>query len=189
MRPITRNAPHGRSPEDGFSLIELLTALALVAIVTTLGAGALRNYWLSQSVTAGSNELVGQLRRAQEQAVSETHPKVFGVRLKAGSSAWGIVEYDPTLSTCTQVQTNEFSSGARVRTENFTSTSETTFCKSNLTYSGGATPVPDRATSGYVWFYARGTATPGTVVLENPLVPTNLRTITVSPITGRVTRS
>lgn len=187
MDRIARDAWSRYQNESGFSLIEMLSVVALVAILTTLGAGALRSYWLTQSVNGGQDELISQLRRAQEQAVSESHPKVFGVRVLAGSSTWALVEYNPVGPSCTEIQSNEFRSGARVRTETFTSTAETTYCEGNLKYADN-TAVPDRATSGYAWFYARGTATPGNIVLDNPLVSIE-RLVTVSPITGRVTGS
>ena len=176
--------------QAGFSLLELIVAMGLIAIMAILGAGALRNYWLSQSLYGGRDELVSEFRRAQEQAVSESHPKVFGVRLQTGSSTWGLVEFDPgpNPDTCTEISSNQFQSGTRPVTASFTTSSETTFCQSNLVHLGGGA-VADRATSQFVWFYARGTATGGTVALENPNVSGGNPALTVFPITGRVSES
>ena len=170
-------------------MIEMMVVMALLAILLTLGAGPLRNYWLTQALYGGRDEVISQLRAMQEQVVSESHPLVFGARLEVGSSSWGLVQYNPLSGACTE-RPREFASSVVPSAATFTDTDETAACKSALVYAPG-TPqagsvVPGRATSSYVWFYARGTATGGTTTLNQPLLDNRNLTITVTPLTGRV---
>ena len=178
----------GIKEERGYSLAEMLAVLILGAILLTLGAGALRNYWLTHSLYGGRDELISQLRRAQEQAVTEGIPRVFGVRLLVGSQTWALVEYDPEDGTCLEIQTNAFSSGTSPQSVTMATTDETDFCAANLAYAAGGA-VPGRGASSFVWFYPRGTATPGTITLTNANLPGESAAATVTPITGRVSSS
>jgi prepilin-type N-terminal cleavage/methylation domain-containing protein len=184
MRSDRRAGGH----DDGFSLIELLVGIGLVAILVTLSAGALRTYWLTQGLVGSRDEVVSQLRASQEQVVSESHPLVFGARFQTGSSTWGLVEFDPGTNTCVELS-RTLSTGVTPQSASFTSSAETTFCQANLVFAGGSVPVPDRATSAYVWFYARGTATAGSLTFTQPALPGKSVSLTVTPLTGRVEAS
>ena len=167
--------------ENGFSLIEVLVTISLVSILLTLSAGGVRHYWFVQSLDGAQGELVSQLRQMQEQVVSETHPTVFGVRFRVGSSDWAIVEYDPTATptpTCTDVRTNKFGSGVQVTSATFTPPADTamhTKCKA----------IPGASSDSFAFFYARGSATGGSVTIVQPQLG-RTKTVTVTPITGRV---
>jgi prepilin-type N-terminal cleavage/methylation domain-containing protein len=170
--------------ERGFTLIEVLTAVALTAILVTLAAGGLRHYWLNQSLVSARGQVVSQLRQMQEQVVSETHPTVFGARFRVGSSDWGVVEYDPTITashpatTCKEVRSNTFSTGVKVTAASFatpTDTAMANLCKT----------IPGASSDKFAFFYARGSATGGTITLTQPAI-NKTKTITVTPITGRV---
>ena len=167
--------------EGGFSLIELLVVVGLLGLLLTLGATAFRRYWLVQSLDGAQDELIAQVRQRQEQAVSESHPLVFGVRVLEGSSEWGILEYTPdnplvagNQEACVQKEILRFSTSVQVSSAAFATSPETTFCASVL-----------GAASDYVFFYPRGSATGGTLTLLHPEISA-ARTIVVSPITGRV---
>ena len=185
--PLGRRAG---SHDDGFSLIELLVGIGLVAILVTISAGALRTYWLTQGLVGSRDEIVSQLRASQEQVVSESHPLVFGARFKTGSSTWGLVEYNPGTNTCVELS-RTLSTGVVPQSASFTSSPETDFCRSNLVFAGGSTPVPDRddPATAYVWFYARGTATAGSMTFTQPSLPGKSVSLTVTPLTGRVEAS
>ena len=190
---MNRQKPHRRycraSDEGGFTLIEMLVAMSILALLFTLAAGALRNYWLTQALYGGRDEVISQLRAMQEQVVSENHPLVFGARFELGSGNWGLVEYDPRTGACTE-RPRTFSSSVTPTSATFLSTTETAACKNVLVYEAGAplagTPVPNRSASSYVWFYARGTATEGTATFTQPLLGDKSLTIRVTPLTGRV---
>lgn len=169
--------------QDGFTLIEALVAMGLAAILVTLSAGALRNYWLTQSLYGARDEAVSQLRALQEQAVSETHPKVFGARFRVGSSSWSLVEYDPNRavgSRCTEIDDVTFGTGVQVTAATSFSISDVgTACKAEHT---------DWGSDQLVFFYARGTATQGTLELTHPSLGRSV-SLTVTPVTGRVSAS
>lgn len=170
--------------ERGFTLIEVLVATVLTAILLTLSASGARHYWLTQALQTGRGEIITQLRQMQEQVVSETHPTVFAARFRVGSSDWGVVEYDPTLTashpatTCTQVRSNTFATGVKVTAASFaapTDSSMLSLCRA----------IPGASSDQFVFFYARGSATGGTVTIDQPSLGRS-KTITVTPITGRV---
>lgn len=182
----------GRIPiraEGGFTLVELLTALGLLAIVLGLAVVPMRSFWFAQALDGAADTIVTQLREQQQDAVSEAHPRVFGAIFVEGASQWTLVRYDPDPdpgvtgepAVCTResrdLQGGPFSAAVRVKTvavTNDTSSAEYTTCA-----SGG---------EKVIFFYARGTSTGGTVVIEQPQSARE-KTITVSVATGRVTRS
>jgi prepilin-type N-terminal cleavage/methylation domain-containing protein len=173
--------------EDGFTLIELMSVIALSLILLTLSAGSMRSYWLNQQLSGAAGEVRSQLRQLQERTVSESHPNVYGVRFRVGTSSWGVLDYNPTITashpaaTCTDTPMT-FSSSVKVSVASFTvpSGSEAAnivnLCKSS---------IPGAGSDQMMLFFARGTATPGSVSLTHPLVGRS-KTLTVSAITGRV---
>lgn len=180
--------------QGGFTLIELLVVMAITSVILTLGAFAIRHYWLVQSLEGAQGELLSQMRQRQVQAVSESHPLIFGVRVLQGSSEWGVVEYRPDdittpsdESSCTEVQTNSFASGVEVDSVVIGASPEATYCQSSLRFSD-LTVVPDRMASQYVMFYPRGTATSASVVLLQPTLG-RTNSVSVTPVTGRATGS
>ena len=188
-RQILHRRDSRASDDRGFTLIEMIAAMALLAILGTLAATPLRNYWFTQALYGGRDELASQVRSTQEQVVSESHPLVFGVRLQEGSSNWGLVRYNPANGSCIETP-YEFGSSVSPSVVDFGSpTTETTACMTSLVVapglSGAGTPVPGRDTSEYVWFFARGTSTGGTATLTQPSL-TDEVTIAITPLTGRV---
>ncbi len=166
--------------EAGFTLIEALVVIMLGAVLMTLAAGALRHFWLVQTLESSSAEVVTQMRNAQQRTAAESHPLVYGVRFKPGTTEWGVVQYDPRKATdkCTAEAARSFEAGVRIATASFASTSpQTTECTTAL-----------GSDNRFVFFYARGSATGGTVELTSqPLSRTKV--VTVTPITGRASSS
>jgi prepilin-type N-terminal cleavage/methylation domain-containing protein len=174
--------------EDGFTLIEVLSAIMLMLILLGLSANSMRSYWLNQSLSGAQGSVRSQLRQLQERSVSESHPTVYGVRFQVGTSNWGVVQYDPTATPspkCTQVNNLTLNSGVIFKTApstTFTAAAGsdaatiTALCKSQIAGS---------ASDQFVLFFARGTATPGQVTLTHSLVA-RTKVITVTAITGRV---
>lgn len=178
--------------QGGFTLIEIFAVLALLAILVTLAAPSLRTYWFTQSLHAATDETVSQLRRLQARVTSESHPLVYGARFRKGSSDFALIVYDPRAVAPAQAcrqdgQTRAFNSGVFNATVlvNDTGTSvvdgaEATACRAQL---------PGITTNDvFVFFYARGTATPGSIRLEQPHLGRG-ETVTISGLTGRVERS
>ena len=162
--------------ERGFTLIELLTALGLVAVLMTLGAGALRTYWLRQGLVRSSEVVVTEMRGAQQRAMAESHPVVYGLRFAPGSSDWSIVQFDPRKASnkCIEVERHTFPTKVSVSAASFAGGGEaTTTCRSALGSS-----------SQLAFFFSRGTATAGSVTLRSPYVDST-KTVDVFGVTGR----
>ena len=188
--------------QTGFSLIEVLVAISIVSVLLTLGAQPLRNYWFKQSLLGAQDELMSEMEGAQSLVTSESHPLVYGIRFSDApgynsEGTWGLIKYDPTngpagAATCTQYATGSNDSGvfnAEVRIVNpsFTPTppaTEQAFCRANLKDSSGATLAATN--DQFVFFYARGSATGGSVTLTQPgLGSDDDVSIEVHSLTGR----
>lgn len=169
--------------QAGFTLVELLTTFMLLTIIVTLGAAAMRHYWFVQSLEGSRDEVVTQLRGLQQRVISETFPLVYGARFVPNASSWQHVQYNPDTNTCTKVQEGDldggqFSGDVRVRSASFE------------TYTSSGTDVSDLCRQGIaggevVFFFARGTATEGTLTLVQPRLD-RTKTICVAGTTGRV---
>jgi prepilin-type N-terminal cleavage/methylation domain-containing protein len=170
--------------EAGFTLVELLAVITVTGILLTLGASAIRHYTKVRSVQSAQDDLVSQIKEAQARAMSESHPFVYGVRLKPGaaagaSSSWGVVRYDYGAGTCTQLSTRSFSQGVYVSAADFADVSPATeTCR---------TQVAGAAGDEFVFLFARGSATAGTATVRADGVA-GTRSVQVDGITGRVSR-
>jgi prepilin-type N-terminal cleavage/methylation domain-containing protein len=169
--------------ERGFTLIESLAAIALISLLVSLSAVALRNFWFVEAVDRATGELTSLMKRTQQRVVAETHPLVYGTWFKAGSSDWGVVKFDPkaidtsTDDVCTLENPKLMADGVKVTAITGDTTSEAALeC---------LTVLPDAT---FVFFYARGTATEATVTIGKD-DSSGTGTISVSPLTGRVERS
>jgi hypothetical protein len=111
---------------------------------------------------------------------------------------WGVIKYDPAgggvgTPACTQIRTGSFDAGVfnatvEITAPSFAASAEQTFCKTSLKDANGVS-ITQPAGDQYVFFYARGTATGGTLVLHStPLGAAGDITLQVFPLTGRVQR-
>lgn len=169
-----------RQDDEGFTLIELLAAISLMLIMLAFSVGPIRNYWFTQSLVGAEGEVVSELRRMHQQAVSQTHPLVFGARFRSGSSDWSVLRFNPDNNTCTEVERRSLSGGVVVEAASFNDLrGVTAACRATLT---PAAPASDQM----VFFFARGDATAGTMSVRHPSLQKPPRTITVVGLTGRV---
>lgn len=188
--------------EDGFTLIELLSVVALMAILFTLGAFALRNFWLVRALESGQDEVTSELRRLQQRAVAETHPLVYGARFPKGGNdsvkrLYGLVRFDANDlavagdDTCEEFNTLGLPDGVQVHPAavasgigtGFANDAVTQVCRSNITGVTAGNPSND----SFVFFFARGNATGGQVTLvQTALEDQRRRTVCVASTTGRV---
>jgi prepilin-type N-terminal cleavage/methylation domain-containing protein len=186
LRMDARRA-HTRS-EEGFTLIELLTVMSIMGVLLTLGAFAVRQFWFVQALDGSQSQIASQLKQLQERVVAETHPLVYGARFHAGDTSMGLVRFDPETNSCRQYQTVELGDSVAITSAtdiDSDSTEPHVFCKANLTFTGGGA-VPDRTSSEFVFFFARGNGTPGTVTIHSAQLD-RTETIEIHGITGRVT--
>lgn len=172
--------------QSGFTLIELLVVIGITSVLLTLSAYAIRHYWFVKAIDGAAEEVESELRALQQRTIAESHPLVYGAWFKTGdvTGQWGILKFDPkdpsesTDDVCTQVGSpRSFNDGVVVSAVDFAPpVGVGTTCN-------GVAP----AGAEKVFFYARGSATPGEVTLHHPLSDRS-RTVTVSELTGRVDR-
>ena len=178
--------------QRGFTLIEIFAVLGLLAILVTLAAPALRTYWFTQSLQVATDEAVSQLRRLQARVTSESHPLVYGARFRKGSSDYALVIYDPRAVAPTPAcrqdgGTRSFNSGVFNATVRVSAT--TTAASDSAEATTCRTQLPGVTTDDvFLFFYARGTATAGTIRLEQPHIGRG-EDVTISALTGRVERT
>jgi prepilin-type N-terminal cleavage/methylation domain-containing protein len=170
--------------QRGFTLIEMVMIIAVSAIMFAIAGLAIRHYYWIRSLEGGANEVVSELRAAHSRTMAESHPLVYGVRLKEGSSDWGLVRYDPGAvpgTQCTSAGSNDFAADVYVLSA--------TFEHSNLRYGSDATTACLAAFPGYDFalFFARGTATAGEVVLRHDRINRS-EEIDLLGLTGKVQR-
>ncbi|MQB01713.1 MAG: prepilin-type N-terminal cleavage/methylation domain-containing protein [Actinobacteria bacterium] len=176
-----------RSGERGFTLIELLVAMSIMSVLFTLGALAIRQFWFVRALSGSQDQIATQLRQIQQRVVAETHPLVYGARFHVGDKTMSLVRFDPETNTCRQYQTVELGTGVEIAVGTDVTSDSTEphiFCSANLTLPGGGA-VSNRSTSEYVFFFARGNGTPGTITIRStPLDRTE--SVQIAGITGRV---
>ncbi len=182
----TRRASLG---PGGFTLIEVLTALGIISILMVLSAFALRSYWFVQTLEGTTDELVTQLRESQSDSISQAFPRVFGVRFAPAESSYRLITYDPTQAVGSRCTSRErpLTSGmfnANVTIKTVTITNNTTAAEFATCRDEGDIGPTDKV----IFFYARGTATGGSITLEQPNSG-RVETVTVAVATGRVTRT
>jgi prepilin-type N-terminal cleavage/methylation domain-containing protein len=181
--------------EGGFTLVEVVVTAAIGLVALSLGAAALGQFWHQRALNGATDQLVSQLRSLQSRVVAESHPLVYGARFVAGSKQWGMVRYDPhgpgtTDDECVQFETHSlgsgvFSSPSQIDSVEFNPAAEETFCRLNLEDPQGQ-PI-EASGDEFLFFYARGSATGGYVIIRHPMVAA-ANTVVVHSITGRVNR-
>src|SRR5687768_4071446 len=80
--------------EHGFTLVELMVVMAITSVLITLGAFAVRNFWLVRSVTGSQGEIAGQMRAVQSKVMAESNPLIYGIGFNEGTNQWQIVRYN-----------------------------------------------------------------------------------------------
>ncbi|HYO61092.1 MAG TPA: prepilin-type N-terminal cleavage/methylation domain-containing protein [Actinomycetota bacterium] len=166
--------------EEGFTLSELLVACLVMSILLGLGAYSLRRYWQTRALHGSIDEVVSELRTEQQKASSESHPWVWGVWFKQGSGRWGVVRGNASTGTCALQSRRSLPASVTFAGASF----------ADVTSPGLSASCANEAEAGaeVALFFPRGTATEGSVSLRHLEVGGGAaRTITVSPITGRVT--
>jgi prepilin-type N-terminal cleavage/methylation domain-containing protein len=171
--------------EEGLTLIELLVVLSLTAILVTLGAFAVRHFWFVRSLSGAQGEVATQLRSQQQRVMAASNPFVYGAHFEQGSSDWELVRFDPkgagsSDDECSVQATRGFDLRVEVSGVAFDDTQapeQAAACVADLGGTGGE----------YVFFFARGNATKGSVTVTQPQLGRS-RTITVTDITGRVVK-
>jgi prepilin-type N-terminal cleavage/methylation domain-containing protein len=165
--------------DSGFTLVEVLAVSLIGAMLLGLGAGALRHYVRAKALNSARETAVTQLRSVQQRTFTEGYPRAYGVRFPKNGARWDVVRYDASTGACTVVESHELSNGVRVAGAgtDFPESAAATACRS---------VAPNASTDHeVVLFFARGTATAGTVTFSLD-GSTKTRQVQVNGATGRV---
>jgi type II secretion system protein H len=161
------------SRQQGFTLIELLVVIVLMGVTFTLAVGPYVHYRTSQQHMNSAREIVSVLRNAQTRSVAEE--RVYRVVFSPSST-----NSAPARSyTVSYRETG----GASYTTLSTSTTLDKNLWVASATFDNLAAD-PD-AVPGSVYFYPRGTATQGTLVVGRT-GSAKTYTVTVEGLTGRV---
>ena len=146
----------------GFTLVELMIAVAIVAILVAVGAPSFASFIDSNKVRTETQRVAGLLALARNHAVSKNREVTVRIQVAAGGAqqgAAGALDVDVYTGTGTSQEFIQKSAGA---------VSGLAFGLSNANIGGGATPqVPTGPTVGPTTVGPGGTSSSGVVFLTN----------------------
>ena len=174
---VTRHAERASTTRDGdqgFTLIEVLVAMVLMGILSSIGAYGWQSVQKTQEGRGTQRELLSAMRNAQTRAVAEniTYCLDFGT--------------SPSR-TATVYRVPGVASGALPVSFTCGSASPpfgTVKAQGDARFGTPAFEHRNGSTTGYALFYPRGAASPGTVQVTGTGIP--VYTLTLDGLTGRV---
>lgn len=149
-----------RGDERGVTFLELLVAMVLFGILASIAVGPYAAYRAKQEQMGSARELVAFLRRAQVRSVAEETS--YRVDITA------------TKATMYRFNGTSYVAGLVVKP-----------MSSRITYTGASFTQPSGATGTSVYFYARGSATKGSVTVSRSGT-SKTYTVNVEGLTARV---
>ena len=161
--------------EMGFTLIELLVVISILGVLGAISVGALRAYQRSQEEGGSAHGVVTTLRNAAERAQSEG--RTYCVSLNSATT-YSIWRY-----SCQSGWTSNGNTAAQVATGTAVTGSTTTL--GSASFAPGVNAGSCSASLGCVYFYPRGTASAGSVVVSRS-GSSKTYTVKVEGLTGRV---
>lgn len=160
-RPGRRGAAAGAG-EGGFTLVEAVVSLSIVGILMAMAVPAWGSYRANQERVSASREVVSVLRNAQMRATAEETS--YRVHVDVAARALTVSRFDGAAWV---PRSTRLVPGSAVRLD----------APAFLDRSG--------TTTAHVYFYARGTASPGSVRVRS-VTSERSHVITVEGLTGRV---
>lgn len=154
-----------RHEDGGFTLIETLVVLAVSGIMMGIAAWGYRSYQLKADHRGGTAQVVSTLRNAQSRAISEA--RTYCVRFDAAARSVQLYRY-----SCDTASGGE-------------SVLPPVEMPNRVTFPDIAFTRPDGTTSGDAYFYPRGSASGGHVVIGQS-GHSRTYTVTVEGLTSRV---
>lgn len=77
INPMIRNIPHRRTKQSGFTLIELMITIAIVAVLTAVAIPSFSTMRDRNSVTTEANKLLSSILFARSEAIKRESPVVI----------------------------------------------------------------------------------------------------------------
>ncbi|MDQ3879029.1 MAG: type II secretion system GspH family protein [Actinomycetota bacterium] len=183
-----------KGDESGFSMLELMIAIVIGAVMMSVAVLGTKSYFQVRALQGGQDQVVSQMRNAQQRAMSESYPNVYGVRFQTGTNKWSVVKVNAAAATptCTVVYSYTFEGGTTVDALGTTFPAYPAGTGTWTTACQVATPG-NSANDKTIFFLPSGgssAASPSgsSVKLINTKTG-KFNTTTVMPLTGRVVRS
>lgn len=161
---VTARSGRRARGEAGFTMIELVVAMVIMGVLMALAIPTWSHYQNKQDYVGAAREVVSDLRQAQLQAVSQETT----YRVDFSGRTMKIYGFNGSTYLLSQTLTLP-GSAATFGTPSFTKS--------------------DGTTSTSAWFYARGTASDGTVSLTRTNTGGHTYVIDIEGLTGRVNYS
>lgn len=164
-----------RSSDSGFTLIEMLVAMAIFSIVAVTAVMGLRSYQRSQELAGTAHGVVSALRNVAERAQSEG--RTYCVRFATSASSWSVWRYscDSTYTTSNGTPAKQVLTNQRVQGSNVVI--------GNASFDPGVGVGACTGALACVYFYPRGTASNGSLQVSQG---SRVYTVKVEGLTGRV---
>lgn len=124
---IGRERPHA----TGFTLIELMVVVAVIAVASTLAAPSFIQQFANYRVRSAAEAIVNGLNYARGEAVRRNTPVSFS--LDASGSGWSVAQVSPS----TTLQTRSGGDSPNVITTSSTSSRSVTFLPTGLVDTSG----------------------------------------------------
>jgi len=167
--PVTAKRGHHARGDDGFTLIEVLVVMVVMGVLMAIAIPSWSHYQNKQNYLGSAQLVVSEMRRIQLQAVAQE--TTYRVDFTVGGKTFKVYQLtDATAGTYTLTQTVSLPGSA-------------------ATFASPAFTMKDGTASTSAWFYARGTASDGTVTLTRTNTGGHAYVINVEGLTGRVNYS
>lgn len=82
---------------QGFTLVEMLVAVAILVIITTLSIEPFKNFRKNQALDKSATQVVSLLQKARSQTLAQRNSSAYGVRFLADQA----IMYQNTYATST----------------------------------------------------------------------------------------
>jgi prepilin-type N-terminal cleavage/methylation domain-containing protein len=111
MRPKT---PFRSRPQNGFTLVELLTVVAIIGLLSAVAVPAMARYMRNYRIRGAAQQVAGEIGAARTKAIARnTNLGVLFVTLSSSTYRW-VIQDDPTVPGIQQSFTTLIATPAQV---------------------------------------------------------------------------